>query len=372
MMRNIFVSDMHLGDGGPLEDFLVWGRDPEGPSPQDRPAAVATMGGRFAAFLRQQLIDATASGFQPHLLLLGDTFDLWQVRRHRESDAAALKRILAAHPLVLKALRDWLAEGALLTILVGNHDQALVDRRAWALLAARLPGLNPDSNGEPVHWWVDEPAGIYAEHGNQWDPFNRLGSLTNPRATSVGYRLTRTVVNQIEPMVPLIDKGLGIEDILWSLWNLMDSDFPLTWGDLGGQLMRLVGRSPGPRKEVHREIAEVLQGKKERPDFDRLAASRQRVCERAIRRALSKRPGATLGEPPSQWRFLVSGHTHQADHARRSVRGREIEHLNCGTWTPRLERTAGGQRRMDQVLTYVLIEPDPGEGFSASRRVWHR
>lgn len=372
MMMTTLVSDLHLGDGGPLEDFLEWGRNPDGPAPQDRPAATAIMGGRFAAFLRSQLLLAAGNGFQPHLVLVGDTFDLWQARRHRESDAAALERILAAHPLVVKALRDWLSEGAMLTIVTGNHDQALVDSRVWELLAAELPGLNPDTNGRPTHWWVDETAGIYAEHGNQWDPFNRLGSQTNPRATSVGYRITRSIVNQLEPMLPLLDKGLGIEDLLWSLWNLVESDFPISWGDVAGQLMGLVGRSPGPRREVRREISEVLHGKKERPDFDRLAANRRQVCERAIRRALSKRPGATLGEPPRQWRFLVSGHTHQASHIRRTVRGREIEHLDCGTWTPRLERCPDGRRVMDQALTYILIEPDPQEGFLASRRVWSR
>lgn len=365
MMMTTFLSDLHLGDGGLLEDFLLWGDHPDGPPPTHRPRAVAQLGAIFSEFLSHQRREAETLGFAPHLVLVGDTFDLWQARRHRESDADALARILATHPLVLKALRDWQADGGILTILAGNHDQALVDPRAWAVLEGELPGLNPHSNGAPAHSWSDESAGIYAEHGNQWDPFNRFRSLNNPRATCVGYRVTRAVVNNLEPIFPLIDKGLSMEDLPWNLRHVVESEFAPGWRELAGQLGRLVGREPGPPRILTEELDQVVQGRKESPDLGGVANSRRRLYDRSIRRILRGKKGKGVGSPPKRLRFLVSGHTHFEGWWRRLVGENFIELVDCGTWTPRVVRSIEGKRTMLQRLPYVVILPDPVVGHRA-------
>lgn len=353
-MQITILSDLHLGAGDQLEDFLLWGPAEDGPGPEERPAAIAALGARFAALLALRLATARAAGAAPVLLLLGDIVDLWQARRHREPVARALRRILAAHPLVFGALADWRAAGGALVWVLGNHDQPLVDPRAWGELTAALPGLNAHAGGAPVHHYADPECGLYAEHGHQWDPFNRLRSLANPRASCAGRRVVEYLLNPLEPLFPLLDKGGDVPEILHLLWDLAAGESPVAWAEVARHMARLVGRGPGPARQLVSEIERAL-AEDRRPDFTAPHQRCDRLQQDRLRRAL--RPGGgTIAPPPSPLEFLATGHTHRATCC--PLAG-GIVHLNAGTWRPRLVRDAAGTRRLVQTLNYATIEPGP-------------
>jgi len=114
-----FVSDLHLGDGGPADDFAE-GRHREA----------------FQWFLAHEV---RANG--GHLVLVGDVLELWQCK---------LERITRHYAPML-----WQLAGS--TLIRGNHDARRPWPRAW-----RWPGV-----GGPA---------ILAEHGHRADLWNsKLG-----------------------------------------------------------------------------------------------------------------------------------------------------------------------------------------------------
>ncbi len=110
MMKKIFISDLHLGDGSKSDDFH---RDKE----------------LYSLLARY--------GMDSKIILLGDIFELWQAR---------LDKILWAHSLGYN-----LIEGCINKCVYGNHDY-LPFSKLW------------DESYE------DEL--IYAEHGHQHDVYN--------------------------------------------------------------------------------------------------------------------------------------------------------------------------------------------------------
>jgi UDP-2,3-diacylglucosamine pyrophosphatase LpxH len=347
---HVIVGDLHLGAADFQEDFLVWGPEAAGPPLAERPAAVGELDHRFARFLEHHARVARHRNLRPHLLLLGDVMDLWQVRRHGESVREAVRRVLEAHVVWLTALRQWAAGGGAITWVIGNHDQPLVDPEAWGLLMELLPSLNGWSSGAPTHWFADPEAGLYAEHGHQWDPFNRILKLSKPDATCLGYRVVRLLVNELEHLIPLIDKGADLCDIL---------ELALE-AEGGGELRkvaRLAGRLSRPVCSLLRELRDWEAGCRA-PDFQRVSQDRHAALGRALRRAAEGRRGATIGPVPDGLRFIASGHTHEPGIApiRTRRRGVLVSNLNPGTWRPVYTPSA---RRVVQRPTGIILAPDP-------------
>ena len=355
----LILSDLHLGCGDEREDFLLWGDRPEGPALHARAEATARLDRLFAEFLRHKLAAAGAAGLVPALLLLGDTFDLWQVQNPRESAAAALGRILTAHVEVVAALRDWIGAGAEVDLVVGNHDQPLVDPEAWALLAEVLPELHRRGAGRPVHHFADEATGLYAEHGNRWDPHNRIRRLDKPDASCIGREVVRRIVNRFEPMVPWIDKGSGLADVVRIAQRTLEPEF-----------LAEAFRTLLPAVRPASWIARALHPWKRRggqADWERLALRELAAMNRGIDRALSPRPEGTTGPLPANCRFFASGHTHQA----LRVQARSgIERFNPGTWRPFALLEEGRPVVMTQPLTYGELLPDGAGGWQLAVRPW--
>ena len=144
------VSDLHL--------------DPSGHD--DRRTAAA-----FAQFLAEVVATPPPSGAT--LVLLGDTFE---VRGLTGPGARSrLDDIAAAHPEVFAALRQCLAAGVRLDVVVGNHDVDIV-RPATA---ERLGELLADG-GERLRlhpWALHVPGVLFAEHGHQHHAVHRLPTL---------------------------------------------------------------------------------------------------------------------------------------------------------------------------------------------------
>ncbi len=125
--RIVIISDLHLGNGDPIESF----------SRQDE---------RLCRFLKE---DAAAADT---LVIAGDGFDLAQ--------AFKMERILRAHPEVFVTLRD-LAQRMPVYYLQGNHDGTAAD------LAPALPLRYADA--------LEVGDGIRIEHGHRLDPRNQPG-----------------------------------------------------------------------------------------------------------------------------------------------------------------------------------------------------
>jgi UDP-2,3-diacylglucosamine pyrophosphatase LpxH len=335
--RYIAVADLHLGDGGPCEDFLAWGRRANGPragAPRDR--ARHRLGTRFGAWLQHESLEAHAAGHRAHLLIVGDFVDLWQARRPRESAASAFARILDAHPRVVAALRAWRGAGHALTWILGNHDGAMADAKAWALAREVLPGLNDSGDGGPVGVFHGPEAGLVAVHGHQWDPMNRAR-----RGASPGELLVRHVIIHAEPHAPLIDKGRTVLDAAWAVADLAAAPVPLGHARLQRWWDRVAMLPPERRA--------ALEARRSA----RIAAEVD-----AHRRGLE----ADAGRPV---RILLSGHEHRAQ--RTDFPGGT--HLRLGTWRPIAERGARGRWRIEQHGHIARIYPAPG-GHRAELAVW--
>jgi UDP-2,3-diacylglucosamine pyrophosphatase LpxH len=362
-MHYVIVSDLHLGAGDEREDFLAWGERTQGPPPSQRAAASARLDAAFTRFLAAQRDAAHEAGLVPHLLLLGDVVDLWQVRRAGEPWAFALIRILQAHPGFVAAVRGWIAAGGMVTWVVGNHDQPVVDPAAWALVQEIFSTINGHAGGAPVHHFADPDAGLYAEHGHQWDPFNRLVKLQKPDADCLGFRIVRLLVNQLEPHFPLIDKGTDVAALLELAWEAGKRVTIPGFEELAPQVVRWIGRASRPAGALLHELERFLSART-RPDFRRVGVEYDQASLRGMGRALEGKVDALIGALPGNFRFLASGHTHRAE--LREVRTRRhgsVMVLNPGTWRPvaRVERRDGhASLQVVQQPGAVVLSPAGG------------
>ncbi|MCB2156525.1 hypothetical protein KQI84_16740 [bacterium] len=353
----LIVSDLHLGCGDEREDFLLWGDRPQGPKLRARAAATARLDRLFAEFLRLKMAHAGAAGLVPTLLLLGDTFDLWQVQEPRESPRDALERILTFHTDWVVGMREWIRTGGEIHLVVGNHDQPIVHPDAWNLLSEILPSLNRRIGGKPTHYFADEAIGLYAEHGHRWDPHNRIRRLDNPDASCIGREVVRRLVNRVEHIVPWIDKGAGVADVIRIAQSVLDPD-----------LLDEAFRALAPAVRHTSLLARLLHPWKKRrreADWQALARRELAAMNRGIDRALAPRPEGTTGPLPANCRFFASGHTHQA--MRAQSRG-NIERFNPGTWRPFALIEDNSPVVMTQPLTYAELLPDGIGGWELAVR----
>lgn len=207
-LRRLIVSDLHMSAGDRLDDFLA---DAE-----------------FAAFVR------TYAAEPSELILAGDTFEFLQVRLptlgdYEWSGAAAeqrLRAILAAHPEPIAALREFVARpGNQLTLLIGNHDFELHYAAAKTLLRQAL-GL-PEGDARLRFGLSYVGGGIYLEHGNQYDPWNRFvhfEGVSEPFEVVRGTRVVKDVLNPLEDdpldVAPLVDNVKPTSAFFWYMLAL--------------------------------------------------------------------------------------------------------------------------------------------------------
>jgi UDP-2,3-diacylglucosamine pyrophosphatase LpxH len=180
------ISDLHLASGReaatgewhPLEDFQA-----------DE---------AFCAFLDH--LTAEAGGTPAELIIAGDFIDFPQIlpelgltsplSARGTTQAESLERarvalgqrpeLASGHPAVFARLRQLLADGHSVTILVGNHDIDLLWPDVWALLfdAIYPPGAAGTLRREVFSrtYGSAERGRIYVEHGHERDPENYFGN----------------------------------------------------------------------------------------------------------------------------------------------------------------------------------------------------
>ncbi|HNP74590.1 MAG TPA: metallophosphoesterase [Kouleothrix sp.] len=179
------ISDLHLGPGrdlntgvwDPLEDFQA-------------DDALGAFLGRVSA----------AAGAEPvELIIAGDFIDYPQIlpdlaltsplntRGTTEAESVERTRVVlgqrpevaSGHPQVFAQLRQFMADGHSVTILVGNHDIDLLWPGVWALLfdAIYPPGAPGTLRRVAYSLTVGaaERGRVYVEHGHERDPENCFG-----------------------------------------------------------------------------------------------------------------------------------------------------------------------------------------------------
>lgn len=161
------ISDLHMGDGGKLDDFKC---PPPGVSFQETERySAATMDGHFSDFV--DWIIANLSHCQVRLNILGDAFDFSTVILPNESiafpyekeDVAKMFIIMASHPAFFEALRRFCAQdNCELVFVMGNHDWQLNWPAVQEILVERVSKGHP----ERVKFIYDElDNGVYYRHG---------------------------------------------------------------------------------------------------------------------------------------------------------------------------------------------------------------
>jgi len=169
----IFVSDLHLGRGDELEDFV----------PENEAAFVQFLGRQSEKYMGHEL----------DLVLLGDSLDIWQVATDQEKTALESKDIEITltgdaemervQQVVSKHANTFAVLGRFLkadpkkrrnVIVPGNHDHSLI-RPDVQRVIREATALGDANVRESIlfPYYYDEPdLCTYAEHGNQYDVNN--------------------------------------------------------------------------------------------------------------------------------------------------------------------------------------------------------
>lgn len=158
----VIVSDLHLCDGGPREDFR----------PEDDRA--------FAG-----LLDELAEHTPIELVVNGDFIDFIQIQPRPEmwsgddldaSEPESVEKLelaLAAHAEVFDAMQRFVARGGVVRFHYGNHDIDLV----WPEVQRRLRTRLADDDSTVQFAWAYATGGLYIEHGHQADPANSFAEI---------------------------------------------------------------------------------------------------------------------------------------------------------------------------------------------------
>ncbi|TVQ38413.1 MAG: phosphoesterase [Spirochaetaceae bacterium] len=163
-----FVSDLHLGGDAGLGacDFTE----------------------ELMEFLQRLESYARESDHPVELLLVGDTFGLWELTG--VSGAAMIDRIAFEHPRIFEQFRRTGTQ-LRITVTAGNHDH---DLACYPEFRDKLAEYNMclDQNYAITRRCGDRT--IWIEHGNQHDSFNCFQPWQDPHAQPVGYFITRKLV----------------------------------------------------------------------------------------------------------------------------------------------------------------------------------
>jgi UDP-2,3-diacylglucosamine pyrophosphatase LpxH len=247
-IRRLILSDLHMGAGDRLDDFDA---DAE-----------------LVAFIHTYAIRAEPV----ELILAGDTFEFLQVRLpglgdYQWSSTAAeqrLRAILSAHSGVIAALRDFVAQpNTQLTMLIGNHDFELHYAVAKALVRDAL-GLAID-DGRLRFGLTYEGGGIYVEHGNQFDEWNRFvhfEGISEPFEVVRGTRVVKDVINPLEDdpldVATMVDNVKPTSAFFWYMLSLPRLRQPAVRRYVVRGLLRLFRTVALPRA-YRRSVLEVRE-----------------------------------------------------------------------------------------------------------------
>lgn len=243
-----FISDIHLGDGSPADDF------------NQRDA--------LKAFL-SRVAEENA-----HLVLLGDVFELWQ---------ADLDRILYHHAPLVRFLLPLAARGGV-TYVVGNHDYLPFAR----FIGASVGGLMIAAE------FITPDGEVRALHGHSFDPFNHVDFSLKEIRRPIGERVARMLGYLERYLDPNIDDHLGgLANAVWPKIREILGNPATARGVAENEIADRFGR---PDSEFSKEVVDLFRrsspGMRGYPGDDD-------TYRRAAMKILRQGP-----------RYVLMGHTH--------------------------------------------------------------
>jgi UDP-2,3-diacylglucosamine pyrophosphatase LpxH len=378
-MRQIFISDLHIGDGSAKDDFEF----------------------------DDELIDLLEHfSTQPdvELIIVGDGLELLESRAVKDFgltsfdvlvsslDGTALSGIESRHPRLFESFRKFSKHHRIIYI-VGNHDYYLFANQRLKDELRNMLGC------EVVPYHYNEDAGLLAMHGNQFDLINKFtrdgdGTIVPPLGDYMARYMMFHFDEYLESLVPseilsdydnvrpsldvfqwfervleVYDLGVDVLELWISTFlkmmqtvearTWMKKNFPRLrclskvflnkWGGitLGSLLVRAVMKIRGLRRS------------------DYLFRRAKKLFKEGELKA-----DELVGYVDGELRFpklnvVVFGHIHH--HAFRvvPVRGQNKFYINCGTWRPVVEKVNGrkkyGFQKKAELFYAVVSVPKNGD-----------
>jgi UDP-2,3-diacylglucosamine pyrophosphatase LpxH len=259
--RSVFIiSDLHIGGAYPLptsSDAL-----------QKRGFRMMTNPGALAAFIRRVAGDRP-SGRSHELVINGDFVDFlaeqhggaerWRPFLYEPTVARETFEQVAARDgdsEIFDALKEFVATGQTLTILVGNHDVELSLPAVRAALLSRIGATGASSvrfvfDGEALKY-----GGALVEHGNLYDPANVVdhssllklrtlqsrgfpGDVEGVFKPPPGSQLVASVMNPLKAEYAFIDLLKPESEPLFALLLALDPSCKKRLGELALSLRRM-------------------------------------------------------------------------------------------------------------------------------------
>jgi UDP-2,3-diacylglucosamine pyrophosphatase LpxH len=303
----LVISDLHMHTGARLPDGR---RNP------------------FEDFLEDELLIEFLAHFSSgdfaaddvELIVNGDFFNLLEIPVDgRATEAiteqvavAQMRQIVAGHPEVFAALRDFVRrDRKQLTLIVGNHDAALL-----------FPGVQKtlrDSVGRHVRietsWSAD---GILIAHGHQYEFIFNFDMRDYTRRGPDGVELLKLpygslfviqYLRALKQRRPIIDKVRPFGKYLrWAFWNDHFFFWRIVLGVVRFWALNRFSRDPYRRREFRLSPLRFADAMSHR--------SLERSAQTILRR--------------THYRLVTLGHSHKIDYRHLSP---DREYFNTGSWT---------------------------------------
>lgn len=242
-----FISDLHLGCGDALEDFIIHEKHlPEEKALRTVRKGISGMHRKFQTFIEHIITENSRNDPEFELILLGDIFDLLQVLPGSRNNPAKIRMIYKVHEDFFKSLKLLNRRGGRITFIIGNHDHDLVYPEMWAELRKFLPFINRGARKKPLLYYHSEKAGIYAEHGNQLDSLNSFEDPYDAEEWPFGSEMVRRIINPLEKMHPMVD-NLHPRQALWYILRRLPAIIDSTQRDAMQLEKEITGITPDNR-----------------------------------------------------------------------------------------------------------------------------
>jgi UDP-2,3-diacylglucosamine pyrophosphatase LpxH len=346
----LVISDLHLGRGRMLEGGAT------------NSLEEFYFGQKLVEFLHYYC-NGEYRDAEVELVINGDFLNFLQVdyRGHfltvitESVSLEKLRNIIAGHPEVFKAMRDFAnTPGCSITYVVGNHDQCML----WPGTRAYFNEILQTSvKYKNIVYFFD---GVHIEHGHMHEAANRL----DPKRFFLKKNLPEPILNlpfgshffvdfvlKLKQVHPHIDKVRPFKQMIrWAVFN----EFWFTVRSmlsLARYFLDSVLRKDPRRQFAFKSILKVLAESAVFPDLSE-----------AARRILTD----------DRVQMVIFGHTHVYEYRQW---GPNKEYFNTGTWT---ELTSLDIQSLGKItkLTYVLIDyPEEGgrpRGRLKEWRGYHR
>lgn len=342
----LVVSDLHVGLGRTLENG------------QMNPLEEFYFDEKFAEFLHYYTTGKYAE-HEVELILNGDIFNFLQVdyKGHYLTVLTepicldVLQRILAGHPVFVKALRDFAAKpGNILTYVVGNHDQAMLWPSTRVLLNEACGTTIRYKN---IVYFFD---GVHIEHGHMHEAANRL----DPRKFFLKKNLPEPILNlpfgshffvefvlKVKQKHPHVDKIRPFDRMMrWALFN--ETGFTISnLFNLALYFLKSIFSNDPRRMFPFSRIVKVLLESAVFPD---LSESARRVLQ------------------DERVHTVCFGHSHVYQYRQFAA---DREYFNTGTWTDLTSLDIASLGKITKLI-YVAFEYPEESGRPRGRlKEWH-